>query len=321
MKVAIIGAGLSGLSIATYLLRKNSSVSITVFDHKGIGQGASRLASLLHPYPGKNGRRSLYSQIALTTAKELFEFIEPFTAHPFLSPGILRSAYTLKQQHNFIAMGKFYGDVDLYQYDLSFFHISSGFTVNTAEYLQSLWRFCVDRNANLIKEKIVSVHELDNFDHIVLAVGAGIQSFNTMHDHSFDFVKGQILYSNIKSICHIPMSCVAKGYIAQVPNSPIQLGSTYEHHFTHEEFLLKEAKETIIGQLATYFPWIEELPIDSGRAAIRVCNKGSYLPIFDTIRPGLWMMAGMGSRGLLYHAIMGLRAAEQILNKGVDHAR
>lgn len=317
MKVAIVGAGLSGLSIATYLLRKNSTIHITVFDQQGVGKGASQLASLLHPYPGKNGRRSLNAEIALTTVRELFEFAQPFAIHPFVSLGILRSAYTLKQEQNFISMGKLYGDVDPYRFNSSFFHISSGFTVDTKEYLQSLWRFCTHCNANLIRKKIISLDELNAFDHIVLAMGSGIWSLSTIHQHSLDFVKGQILYSNIKSICHIPMSCIAKGYIAQVPNSGIHLGSTYEHHFTHDEFSLKEAKEIILGKLITCFPWVGELSIHGGHAATRVCNKKNYLPIFDRIRRGLWMMTAMGSRGLLYHGIMGLQAAEQILSEQI----
>lgn len=317
MKVAIIGAGLSGLSIASYLLRKNRSIHITVFDDKGIGKGASQAASLLHPYPGKTGRRSLEAELALNTAQELFQFIRPFSNYPFLSLGILRSAYTLQQEENFISMGKLYGDIDFYDCKLPFFHISSGFTVNTTEYLQSLWRFCTHCNATLIQQKINSLEKLNEFDHVVLAIGSGISSFNTIHQHSLDFVKGQILYSNIKRICHIPMSCIAKGYIAQVPNSDIHLGSTYEHNFTHDEFSLSEAKEIILGKLIPCFPWVEELSIHNGCAAIRVCNNKSYLPIFEKIRPGLWMMTAMGSRGLLYHAIMGLRAAKQILSESV----
>lgn len=317
MKVAIIGAGLSGLSIASYLLRKNRSIQITVFDHKGIGKGASQAASLLHPYPGKNGRRSLEGELALTTVQELFQFIRPFTKYSFLSPGILRSAYTQQQKENFISMRKLYGDIDFYHCKSPYFHISSGFTVNTTEYLQSLWRFCTCCNATLIQEKITSVEKLHKFDHIVLANGSGISSFNTIHQHSLDFVKGQILYSNIKRIGHIPMSCIAKGYIAQIPHSDIHLGSTYEHKFTHDKFCLKEAKEIILGKLISCFPWVEELSIHNGCAAIRVCNNKSYLPIFEKIRSGLWMMTAMGSRGLLYHAIMGLRAAKQILSESV----
>lgn len=317
MEVAIIGAGLSGLSIASYLLRKNSAIHITIYDQEGIGKGASQAASLLHPYPGKNGKRSLEAEIALTTVHELFDFARPFANHSFFSAGVLRSAYTLEQERNFISMGKLYGDINLYNSKLPFFHISSGFTVNTREYLLSLWRFCNYYNATLVREKITSLDKLNTFDHIVLAMGGGISSFSMIHQHSLDFVKGQILYSNIKRICHIPMSCIANGYIAQVPNADIHLGSTYEHYFTHHKFSLNTAKKIILGKLIPRFPWVEELSIESGHAAIRVCNKKNYLPIFDRIRPGLWMMTAMGSRGLLYHAIMGLRAAERILSEQV----
>lgn len=314
MRIAIVGAGLSGLSIATYLLRKNKAIHITIFDKDGIGKGASCLASLLHPYPGKHGKRSLYAGAALFMARELFKFAEKFADQPFVSSGILRSIYTLEQEQNFISMGKLYGDVHSCPNGMPFFHISSGFTINTTQYLQSLWRFCKKHNATFICQKIDSLEELINFDHIVLAMGSGIQKFDLIDNYSFDFVKGQILYSNIKSICHIPMSCIAKGYIAQVPNSNIHLGSSYEHNFTQTEFSLEKAQENIIEKLITCFPWVKELSISGGHAAIRVCNKRHYFPVFDKISPGLWMMTAMGSRGLLYHALMGFRGAEQILS-------
>ena len=214
-------------------------------------------------------------------------------------------------------MGKLYGDVHSYHSSLPLFHISSGFTINTSEYLQSLWKFCKKYNATLICQKIISLKELHNFDHIVLAMGSGIEKFDVIDNYSLDFVKGQILYSNIKSICHIPMSCIAKGYIAQVPNSNIHLGSTYEHNFTQTDFSLEEAQENIIGKLIPYFPWVEEVPICGGHAAVRVCNKRHYFPVFDKISPRLSLMTAMGSRGLLYHAIMGLRGAEQILSESI----
>lgn len=317
MRIAIVGAGLSGLSIATYLLRKNNTIDITLFDPHGIGRGASSLASLLHPYPGKHGKRSLYAGAALLMARELFKFTEKFAAKPFLSSGVLRSIYTLEQEQNFLSMGKLYGDVHTYHNPMPAFYISSGFTINTPQYLQSLWTFCKKHNTNLVCEKIISLEELNHFDHIVLAMGAGIEKFTMIDNYSFDFVKGQILYSNIKNIRHIPMSCIAKGYIAQVPNSYIHLGSTYEHKFTETEFSLEEARENIMSKLIPFFPWIEEVPICGGQAAIRVCNKRHYFPIFDKISPRFWIMTGMGSRGLLYHAIMGLRGAEEILSDSI----
>lgn len=317
MRIAIVGAGLSGLSIATYLLRKNSAIDITIFDQDGIGKGASSLASLIHPYPGKHGKRSLYASAALLIARELFKFAEKFATKPFASSGILRSAYTVEEEQNFISMGKLYRDVYLYHSQIPFFHISSGFTINTSQYLQSLWRFCKKQNATFRCQTIISIEELNNFDHTVLAMGSGIRKFDFVDNYSFDFVKGQILYSNIKRICHIPMSCIAKGYIAQIPNSNIHLGSTYEHNFTQMDFSLGEAQQRIIGKLSTCFPWIKEISISGGKAAIRVCNKKHYFPVFDKISPGLWVMTGMGSRGLLYHAIMGLRGAEQILSESI----
>lgn len=75
-----------------------------------------------------------------------------------------------------MAMRKYYGDVSSYPHDfhVSLFHISSGFTVDTSRYLHSLWRFCIHCKASLVRKKIISLSELNSFNHIVLAMGADI---------------------------------------------------------------------------------------------------------------------------------------------------
>ncbi|MFI5334514.1 MAG: FAD-dependent oxidoreductase, partial [Chlamydiales bacterium] len=64
MKVAVIGAGLSGLATCYYLLELGYAVHL--FDEKGVGGAASGIAcGLLHPYPGEEGKRSWRADEAL----------------------------------------------------------------------------------------------------------------------------------------------------------------------------------------------------------------------------------------------------------------
>ena len=53
MKVAIVGAGFSGLACAWHLLHMQTEPpQVTLFDRKGIGGGASEItAGLIHPLP------------------------------------------------------------------------------------------------------------------------------------------------------------------------------------------------------------------------------------------------------------------------------
>lgn len=49
------------------------------------------------------------------------------------------------------------------------------------------------------------------------------------------------------------------------------------------------------------------------KAALRVVPKGHYFPIAGRVKDNLWVLTGMGSRGLLYHAYLGKFLAEAIL--------
>ena len=49
------------------------------------------------------------------------------------------------------------------------------------------------------------------------------------------------------------------------------------------------------------------------KAALRVIAKGHYFPIASRLKQGLWVLTAMGSRGLLYHGLLGKALAEAIL--------
>ena len=71
MKIAIIGAGLSGLSVAWHL-SLHRQCAITLFDPQGIAGGASGIAAgLMHPYPGLMGMRSFMASEGIATTKHL----------------------------------------------------------------------------------------------------------------------------------------------------------------------------------------------------------------------------------------------------------
>jgi len=318
MRVAIVGAGLSGLAVASYLLQQKASLEITLFDPNGIGGGASKIASLLHPYPGKKGRRSLQADIALYRAQELFQLASSFPPPIFSQQGILSFTPTREKQFFFEQLAKEKKDITLFTSSSTrpVFLISSGYTVDTTIYLQSLFNFCQSRGAFLIREKITTIQDLQKFDHIVLAAGAGIQDFIESKYLPIKFTKGQVLFSVMQENT-LSLSCISRGYIAKSPGSQnVYLGSTYEHDFPHNHFCLATAKKQILPQLALDLPWVEKLPISSGQAALRVVNKNHYFPIIIKINTKTWIITAMGSRGLLYHAMFGYEIAKNILQEG-----
>lgn len=287
MKIGIIGAGFAGLASAYYL---SACFDVTLFDQKGIGGGASGISSgLLHPYPGEQGRRSWHADEALATAQELLQASEQELGKPVARyGGILRQGPCLNPGD----------DVELLADGSSF--IKSGITVFSDLYLTGLWKACDKRGVKLVLQKVGKLHELEDFDQIVIAAGAGIRSFPECAHLKINFVKGQVL--TLEKM--VEQSISSKRYFA-VTADPRQchLGSTYERDFVDAEPDLEKA-------ISLLQP--EDKVVDC-RAGIRVTNPAHYFPILEQINPKVWALTAFGSRGLLYHAYFGKKIAERVL--------
>ena len=133
-KVAVVGAGLAGLAVA-YFLRE---LDVTLFDVRGLGGGASGVASgLLHPYPGKSGKRSLYATDALSETIALLDMAESSLGRPVAKRDGIEKAGEL---------------------------IEEGITVFIKDYLEGLFKAS---GARLVQGELEG-----EFDHTVIATGA-----------------------------------------------------------------------------------------------------------------------------------------------------
>jgi glycine/D-amino acid oxidase-like deaminating enzyme len=286
---AVIGAGFAGLAAAYFL---SDHFQVTVFDHQGVGGGASGISSgLLHPYPGEKGRRSWHADEALDAARALLNVAEHEIGRPVAHRGgILRRGECITPG----------SDVEL-QPDGSWL-IRSGITVFPALYLEGLWKACEKKGATLVRTKIGSLQELAHIDAVVVAVGASIRDFPECRSLPVNFVKGQVLTCVLET--PLERSISAKKYMAVTPESDrCHLGATYEREFTDAAPCLETAVKLL--QPPTQ--------VVDCRAGIRVTNPAHYFPILEQINPTTWVITALGSRGLLYHAYFGKKIVDKLL--------
>ena len=280
MKIAVIGAGFAGLAAAYHLSEHHT---IALFDAKGIGGGASGASSgLLHPYPGEKGRRSWHADEAMGATKALLKVAEETMGQPVANyQGILRLGPCLNPGPDVEKLGE------------DKFLIKSGITVFPELYLEGLWRACEKRRVRLVLQKITSLKELDSFDQVILAVGAGIRSFSECCHLKINFVKGQVITCALDQ--PLERSISAKRYTALTPSIDIcHIGATYERDLMDELPSIDNAKELLNPDTSV---------LDC-RAGIRVTNPAHYFPIIEKINPKTWVITALGSRGLLYHAYL-----------------
>lgn len=313
MRIAIIGAGFSGLSAAWHLL-DIEGCEISVFDSKGIGGGASGMAAgLMHPYIGEEGKRSLLATEGMAGSEELISLVEKRLGEKIVNrEGILRYMVTDEQNQRFLDHCKQYDDVE--PHGDRCFLIKSGMTINCSRYLNGLWEILCDRGVKLEKKEISCLSMLKDFDQVIVAAGAGIAKFPELSDLRFFTLKGQVLICQAPDSLKLPLkSSIYKGYIAlSGEKGGCHIGSTYERSFSDDLPDLSLAQSKLFPKIVPLLAEVAQLKVICCKAALRVIRRGHYFPIITKIKNGLWVFGAMGSRGLLYHALGGKLLAEAV---------
>lgn len=327
MKIAIVGAGFAGLSLAWHLLAFSDKTYCTIFDDKGIGKGASGVASgLLHPFPAAATRYSFMGHEAMHHSLKLLaaaQFCNEEKIADF--SGILKLALDDEEKISYSTLTTSYERVRWIETEelkkqIGFIKpcpallIENGVTVFCDRYLNALWLACRQfqgERAELKLQSINSFSELEGYDVKILCCGQSIRKIDPQL--KLQFVKGQIL------TCKAPYpltsrSLIAKGYIAITADPLVyHIGSSYEHHYKEEAPSLEIAKQLILQQCLSYTDIVKDLKICDCRAGIRVSNSKKHLPIIKKYSSTDYAITAFGSRGLLYHGLIGKQLAANIL--------
>lgn len=293
MKIAIVGAGFSGLACAYYLRRHNHVV--TLFDARGVGGGASGIAAgLMHPYGGVKAELNWQAREGYDEAKILFSVAEEVLGEKVAyQTGMFRPALTDTQGKWFLKAGALYPDTEWWEdspYGRGLF-IRSAFTIDSKKYLQGLFKAA---QCSLEIAAISHIEELKEFDVVILATGAA-------HIKGIRPVKGQLLVVSAES--SLPYALNSSGYVAQIEPTTCILGATFESSWEQEGPDPDVCVGPIREKIAKMSPEIAKLPLLEVRAGFRAMSKNKR-PFFQHIENNVWYLGGMGSKGLLYHALL-----------------
>ncbi|HSX11838.1 MAG TPA: FAD-dependent oxidoreductase [Chlamydiales bacterium] len=288
MRAAVVGAGIAGWAVTWHLLQKGCAV--TLFDRGGGASAAS--TGLLHPFPGKEARRSWRADEGMRASLALLQAASG--SKPVFSPcGILRLAVTEQQKFDFEEDSSSYLSTAI---STPAMWIPEGIAVYSRPYLEELAKLC--KNAKIVHQS-VSLKDLDRFDATVLACGADILEFDECKHLPLKRVIGQSL------ICQwperLPFALLASGHITPTENPELcQVGSTYEHTREPDP---KKALE-LIDKCALFYPPAKDFKVVEIRSGVRISPKIGYRPLIAKVDPKTWVFTGLGSRGLLYHALL-----------------
>lgn len=330
MKIAILGAGYTGLACAWHILHspiRPRTLQVALFDEKGIGGGASGIAAgLLHSFIGLHAKINWRGLEAMAAARHLIGQSELALGRSVASAtGLLRVAMTEEQEKNYrkTAIGR--DDVKWWEPGQCVervpeiashrggIFITHGQTVYSGDYLQGLWKSCQLQGAEHIQASIQSLKELKNYDRIVVAAGAGTLAIKELADFPITLVKGQLLDLEWPDgVLPLPFAVNSQAYVVMNPdNKSCVAGATYEREFETPGPDMVVAMQEILPKLA-FLPHLQSARVLRCRAAFRVSTK-NHLPMTKQVDSRTWVLTGMGSKGLLYHALLGAEVGEAVL--------
>jgi glycine/D-amino acid oxidase-like deaminating enzyme len=249
----------------------------------------------------------------------LLEIASSYSKSPIADySGIIRVVQTEEQQRQLIQHAKDFSDVSQLKEDQ--FLIHSGITVQTGTYLSALWSACEDLGAVFEQREIACPSEIIGFDAIVIAAGAGIFGFKELEGFRLSPVRGQSITARRPKGLHLPeKSIVGKGYLAKgEKDEEVSLGATYERGIKNEEPDPDFAIESLLPKVQALCPGFTIDPIEV-KAGVRVASVGHYFPVIGNVEGPLWVMTGLGSRGLLYHGLFAKMLAKAILEGDESH--
>lgn len=330
MHIAIIGAGLCGLATAWYLLNDTPScspLSITIFEAKEIGAGASGIAAgLLHPYAGAHAKLNWRGKEGREATLQLLKMASKILQQPvFVDTGILRLALSEQQNLDYIKCANTYpedvhwltAEECLHKYPYLTpspgLWIKQGIVVKSKLYLQGLWQACAQKGAILTQKRINTLEELKNFDRIIVATGASSRLFPETASLPLSIIKGQILELEWPaSLPPLPFAVNSHSYLLMGhTNRTCLAGATFERPPFSDGPDLEVAKAKILPEVTAMLPALASAKIIECHTGLRAAAP-HHRPLIEKRDPKTWVFTGMGSKGLLYHALMAKELAFQI---------
>jgi len=343
--VIIAGGGLAGLATAAQLVEKNKNLNVLVYEANQIGDGASGVPSgMVNPATGQRARMVWNAEACFRMLEKRLEQLSAISdTNLRLQKGVLRPAIDENLAENFRMSLKHTrwpkGWIEWLQPDevkkripylkdcSGALFISKGKTVRTPEYLQAYVRYLKESGVTFVFGGPYTIENGGEWTlknrknaysapNLVIATGFKAKENKYWSELPLNSVKGQLaVYHSPEHIGNLP-AISAYGYIAPIDDHTLAVGSTYEHHY-HDENpdvqgagLLDQKLRELLPEL---YPHCQRIGQWSGIRA----TTPDRLPIVGEHfeQKGLYIYAGLGSKGLLYSELVASQLATHITEK------
>lgn len=331
MDIAIIGAGFCGLAVAWHLLDHTPlfpNLKISLFDAKKLGEGTSGIAAgLLHPYAGAHAKLNWRGHEGVHATKYLLNIASLALERSVIAQdqGVLRLALTQEQTEDFLLCAQRYPE-ETQWLDIAACQslaagcapapglwIKQGLLVYSSLYLKGLWKACKQRGVQLEQRSIHSLKELQHFDLTIVTAGAESLQLPELSSLALKVVKGQVLELAWPSH-RLPLSCALNSHVYVLmteKKTSCLVGATYEKNHSTSEIDREKAEKELLPKAFELFPLLQNSPILNCYAGLRAVTP-QHRPLMQRLSSSQWILTGMGSKGLLYHALFAKELVQNI---------
>jgi len=321
VEILIAGAGLSGACAALWLSETHHVTLVT-----GTAPAASRIAAgLVNPFAGMRMCGFQNADMLLNDLTETLKHAEAL--HTYNPCGILRPANNQRQASNFQTQSVKnplhirWLSPDQVKADHPFVSaplgaaITTGGILDTPEMLDRILN-SLQGSIRVIQANITSWKDMDSHvtvtlnsgqiyksQRLILALGPDYISFPELHKLHLHRIKGQLVYIHPPDFITVSLPICGSGYVVPEPNRWI-LGTTYDHS-PCDVHPTSDATKKILGLTKKMIPSIDSSAIIDVTAGIRVGVPGTRLPMVGPLTENVWILTGLGSRGLLLASHIG----------------
>lgn len=226
---------------------------------------------------------------------------------------------------------------------ISGFYIPHGIVINTKKYLEAVWNLCLrqaQESGSIVathRKTITALEDLhDAYDAIIVATGAAIDEIEELRNilkldlcqgYTVEISQNEGCHGSTKSLEH-PQSILGNPYIAFHGHNRAIVGATQTHGISSlDAFNIcktglndtsEEAYQAASGLLTNARAVISDLDhwdiatVRSGVRALPTRTHQGSIPYAGKFRDNCWILAGLGARGLVYHAWLGMITASSI---------
>lgn len=308
MKIAIVGKGMAGLAAAFHLLTLGKKLDI-YYSKSGASMAAS---GLLHKHPAEMGKKAFLADAAFQEVEMIFNELKKENPHLDFATArhIERIAVSEETEKNLSLSS------EMTKLARGHYLMAKGYCVDVPLYLNALEAYLTKRGVCFMDQKIAHLDQLAPYDFKLIAAGYGIK--NLQSKVKLKFIKGQsLVFDNQQKHKHPLM---AKGYLVPFKDKVI-VGSTYERFFNGESPDIYTAYTYLSEGLSTYFSPYDELTPKGALSGVRVFHPNFKIPKIICENASTLCITGLGSKGLLYHALLGKVVSEFLRSSGQIDAK